>query len=134
MIDTIMKPFSGFTMFFIRLASGGVMLVHGWPKLQKLMAGGPIQWADPIGLGPGISLGLAVFAEVVCAILILIGLKSRWASIPLIVTMLVAVFIVHGGDPFKKQELGLMYLAMYVAILFGGSGNLSVDQLFGKKH
>ncbi len=133
MIDAIMRPLSGFAMTAIRIACGGLMITHGWPKLQKLLAGAPYQWADPIGLGPGISLFLASFSEFVCAILILIGFKSRWASIPLIITMVVAVFIVHGADPFAKKEMGLLYLLMYVSILFGGSGNLSVDQLLGKK-
>lgn len=40
-------------------------VVHGLPKMQKLLAGN-LEFADPIGLGPGLSLGLAVFGELVC--------------------------------------------------------------------
>lgn len=133
MIDKILSPFEGFALPIIRIASGGLMLTHGIPKLKKLLAGGPYQFPDPLGVGAAASLGLTVFSEVICAALLVIGLKSRWASIPLVITMLVAVFIVHGGDPFKKQEMGLLFMFMYLAVMFGGSGKLSVDYLLGNK-
>ena len=45
----------------LRLTAGGFMLTHGVPKLQRLLAG-EMQFADPFGLGPEVSLILAVFA------------------------------------------------------------------------
>jgi putative oxidoreductase len=51
------------------------------------------------------------------------------AVIPLIVTMLVAVFHIHASDPFTKQELGLFYLAGYVILFFTGSGKYSIDYI-----
>jgi putative oxidoreductase len=116
----------------LRLGFGGFMLTHGWPKMMKLFAGGEIQWADPIGLGPTISLILAVFAEVICAILLIVGYKSKWATIPLIITMLVAAFIVHADDPWGKKEFALLYALGYLAIAFLGSGKYSLDGKFGK--
>jgi putative oxidoreductase len=69
-----------------------------------------------------------VFAEVVCAFFITIGLFSRAAAIPLIFTMAVAAFLVHGSDPFSGKELALSYLAAYAAILVAGPGKFSIDQ------
>ena len=57
----------------------------------------------------------------------MIGLKTRLASVPLIVTMIVAAFIVHAGDPFAKKELALVYLVGFLAIFFTGPGEYSVD-------
>ena len=82
------------------------MLVHGYPKLMKVIEG-DFGFADPIGLGPAFSLILVVFAEFVCAIALIIGFKVRLASIPLLITMLVAAFIIHGDDPVSYTHLTL---------------------------
>ena len=103
-----------------------MMLVHGIQKLQMLF-GDTIQFPSVLGMSPFVSLAFAVFAQVVCSILILIGLSTRLATIPLIITMLVAVIFIHGGDPFAKQELGLHYLMVYVTFFMLGSGKYSVD-------
>ncbi len=108
------------------------MLTHGYSKLQKLMAG-DMQFADPLGLGQEVSLVLAVFAEFLCSLLVMLGFGTRLAVIPLIVTMAVAAFITHGADPFGRKELALFYLVAYVVLLLSGSGKFSVDRLIGKK-
>ena len=94
---------------------------------------GEMQFGDPIGLGPEVSLVLTVFAEVVCSILIVLGLGTRLAAIPSIVTMAVAAFIVHGADPFGRKEMALLYLVGYVVLLLSGSGKFSVDRIISKK-
>ena len=116
-----------------RLATGGMMLTHGWPKLEKLMAGGEISFSDPIGLGPAASLILVVFAEFFCSIFIMMGLGTRIAAIAPIVTMCVAAFVVHAPDPLRRKETALLYLALYLILLVTGSRKYSVDRLlFGK--
>lgn len=121
-------------LLIIRLGVGLMMLFsHGWPKLIKLLNDDPIQFADPFGLGAGFSLFLTVFAEVLCSILITLGLFTRGACIPLIITMLVAAFIIHADDPFGKKEFALLYLIPYVLILLSGAGRYSLDALFQKK-
>ncbi|MDX8337754.1 DoxX family protein [Draconibacterium sp. IB214405] len=120
------------SLLLLRLATGGFMLTHGIPKLQRLLAG-EMRFGDPLGLGPEVSLVLAVFAEVVCSILIVLGLGTRLAVIPSIVTMAVAAFIAHGADPFGRKELALLYLVGYVVLLLSGSGKFSVDRLISKK-
>lgn len=112
----------------LRLAFGGGMLaLHGWPKLQKVMSG-DLRFADPLGLGAEFSLYMAVFSEVVCAALVVLGVATRAMTLPLAFTMIVAVFIVHGGDPMADKELGLAYLFGYVAILLLGPGRWAVSQ------
>lgn len=115
-----------------RIGIGALMLTHGIPKIARF-AESPVKFMDFIGLGPEISLGLAIFAEVGCSILVMLGFATRLAVIPLIVTMLVAVFIAHGDDPFAKQEMGLHYLLVYVMLLLSGSGRYSVDRLISTK-
>jgi putative oxidoreductase len=115
-----------------RIAVGALMLSHGIPKFQSLLAGN-IQFADPFGIGAAPSLALTVFAEAGCAILLILGLATRFAAIPLIITMLVATFYAHGADPFKKKELALIYLLLFTGFLILGPGKFSVDNLIGGK-
>jgi putative oxidoreductase len=117
----------------LRLALAVMMIRHGLPKLSRLLEGGEIQFGDPIGLGPAVSLALAVFAEFFCSILIGIGLGTRLASIPLIITMFVAAFIAHGADPFARKELALLYLLYYITLLVVGSRRYSVDYLLTRR-
>lgn len=114
-------------LLVLRVAFGAFMLVHGYQKLGWITAGGEIQFGDPIGVGPVLSLYLAVFAEFFCSILLILGLGTRLALIPLIITMLVAVFIAHGADGFDKKEMGLHFLVVYLFILISGPGKYSVD-------
>lgn len=115
-------------IFLVRIGIAVLMLTHGISKTE-LFNETPVQFMDFMGFGPEISLALAIFAEVGCSILILLGLGTRIAVIPLIVTMLVAVFIVHSGDPFANQEMGLHYLLVYIMLLITGSGRYSLDRL-----
>ncbi len=117
------------SLLLLRLAFGGLMFLnHGLGKFNKLMAGGEIKFANVFGMGPELSLGLAVFAEVVCAIMVVLGLFTRMAVIPLIITMLVAIFVIHIGDPFKKMESAIIYLIPYLVLFWNGSGKYSVDE------
>lgn len=121
-----------FSLLLIRLAAGGFMLTHGWGKLVKLV-NGTFEFGDPIGLGIEASLILTVFAEIICASFIILGLFTRLAAIPLIITMLVAVFVVHFDHDFGKKEIGLFYLISYIVIFISGAGNYAIDALRTKK-
>ncbi|MBC7567923.1 MAG: DoxX family membrane protein [Pedobacter sp.] len=122
-----------FMFFVLRVTIGLLMLTHGYDKLQSALAGGEIQFIDPFGLGKAASLYLAIFAEVFCSILLVLGFATRLASIPLIVTMLIAVLVAHGSDPFGKKELALHYLVVYVLILVCGAGKYSIDYFISRK-
>ncbi|WP_296705949.1 DoxX family protein [Algoriphagus sp.] len=117
----------------IRLATGGMMLTHGIPKIGRLFGEGPVKFHDPFGLGPEISLGLAVIAEVICTILVMVGFKTRIATIPLMLTMLTAAFYAHADDPFGTKEKPLLFLVLFVAILIMGPGKFSIDSRIKSK-
>ncbi len=119
-------------LLVLRLGASGMMLMHGWGKLSAfstLMHDFP----DPIGVGSTVSLVLAVFAEFFCSIALAIGVQSRWVTIPLVVTMLVAVVIIHGNDPFHKKELAALYLVGFVTLFLTGPGKYSFDGLLSKR-
>ena len=122
-----------FGLLFLRGTSGIFMLTHGVGKLGKLIEGGTIKFADPIGIGPEASLVLAVFAEFFCSIFLIFGFATRISAIPLIITMLVAGFIAHAGDPFAVKEKAFLFFVIFVFIAIAGAGKYSVDNLIYKK-
>lgn len=120
-------------LLLLRVGVAALMLTHGIPKLMKVLSGN-FQFGDPLGLGSGVSLVLAVVAEVGCSLLILLGAATRLAVLPIMFTMAVAVLVVHAGDPFGKQELPLLYLLIYTFLLLAGSGKYSVDRLISRRY
>jgi len=120
-------------LFVLRVGVGMLMLTHGIPKLMQLFSSEPIAFGDPIGLGVEASFTLVVFAEVICSVLILVGLGTRLAAIPLAITMAVAFFVVLAPDPFQRKEMALMYLIIYLVLFLTGSGKFSLDHYFLKR-
>ncbi len=119
-------------LLVIRIFIGFAMLSHGFPKLQMLIEGQK-DFYDFLGMGSQITLGLTVFAEFACSILLILGLFSRIALGFLIFTMVIAGFVVHGADPFEKQELSLVYLCIYLMLMVFGTGRFSVDHMIEKR-
>lgn len=111
----------------LRIVPSLMMLSHGYPKFQKLISGN-MEFANPLGIGEGPSLFLAVVGEFLAPILIIIGYKTRFAAIPTLITMLVAAIIVHGADPFGTQEKAWLYAIIFIAIVLLGPGKFSLDK------
>jgi putative oxidoreductase len=123
-------PSVGLLLF--RIAFGGFMLVgHGWGKLMSY-GEASANFPDPLGIGSGPSLIGAIVSEVVCSALVILGVATRLFVLPLIFTMVVAAFIVHGGDDFASKELALVYLGAFALLYFTGPGSLSIDKLLNK--
>lgn len=115
-------------LLILRAGIGGLMIsAHGWPKLQKLLSGGPIQFPNPIGLGSELSFILVVFAEFFCSILLILGALTRLSLIPLIKTMAVAIFIVKSGKPLDVIELPLLFLIVYISLFLTGPGKYTIN-------
>jgi putative oxidoreductase len=119
-------------LLLLRVASSLMILTHGWPKITNF-SDYLNRFADPLGLGPALSLQAAIFSEFFCAILVAMGLLTRLALIPLIITMATVVFIVHGGDAFGDRELPLLYLSTFVVLLITGPGKYSLDKRILRK-
>lgn len=126
---TVKEQLGDAGLLLLRVAAGGTMLLaHGLPKLASY-AEKAETFSDPLGVGSGLSLVLAIFGEVVCAAALLLGIATRFAAASLAFTMLVAFFLVHGDDPFARKELALMYAAPCLTLLLTGAGRFSLDQL-----
>ena len=98
-----------------RMIFGGLLFSHGiakWSNFDTMST----MFPDPLGIGSSASLSLAIFG-----------------GVPMIFTMCIAFFVIHGADPFAVKELALVYLAIFVLMYIAGPGNYSVDRLIAKK-
>jgi putative oxidoreductase len=106
------------------------MIPHGYDKLQHF-GRYSATFTNPFHLGSPVSLGLCIFAELFCAGLVVLGLFTRFATIPLIINMIVASYVIH-GDFFGMGQAAALFLAGYISLLFIGPGKASLDGLMGK--
>lgn len=118
-------------LLILRVTAGVLMAHHGYQKLTKFSEIEP-KFMEFLGLSSGISLALAIGAEFFCSLLLIVGLFTRLALVPLIITMVVAAFSAHNGEIFGKGELAFFYLAVYVSLLLTGAGKFSADKFLTK--
>jgi len=111
----------------LRILPSVMLLTHGIPKFQKLLAG-DFEFGDPIGIGAAPSLFLAVIGEFICPVLLIIGYKTRWAAVPPAIVMIIAGFIVHASDPFNVKEKAFLFLSFFLVIMLLGPGRYSIDK------
>lgn len=120
-----------FGLLLLRAGLGLPMaLIHGQAKLLNFSATAG-KFPPLFGLPSEVSLGLAIFAEVFCSILLVAGFLTRFAALMLAITMATAFFKVHGASLTPgpgSGELALLYLVGALALLFTGAGRISVDR------
>ena len=90
-------------------------------------------FTDIIGIGSKLSFNLVIFAEFFCGILLVIGLFTRLAVLPILFTMIIVYFVAHGADDFQKKTLPFLYMILCIPVFLAGSGKFSLDHLIFKK-
>ena len=129
------KPYTAGNSWLLlaaRIIFGGLLMSHGiakWQNFDALSASFP----DPLGVGGGVSLALAIFGEVICSAGFIAGLFYRLALIPMIFTMIVAFFVVHANDVFAVKELAFIYLVVFILMYIAGPGKFSIDHIIGNE-
>ncbi|MTI89010.1 MAG: DoxX family protein [Balneolaceae bacterium] len=132
LLQTSQDSIQSVAIFLLRVGvSISMLFLHGWPKLSNYIDGN-VNLFDPLGIGYELSLLLAIFAEIICSVLLILGLFSRVSAIPLIITMLVAIFIVNAGQPLIVKERAFLFLMTYAFILLAGPGKYSIDAKLNK--
>ncbi|MFL6300251.1 MAG: DoxX family protein [Terriglobales bacterium] len=143
MANSVRQP--GWHAIPLRLMVGYGFLAHGWAKLAK----GPDSFAailQAIGVpAPQWMAWLTIIVEIVGGLAVLTGVFIAWASIPMAVVLLSAMFTVHlqygfssiklvavtaAGAQFGPPgyELDLLYLACLAALVIGGPGPSAIDR------
>lgn len=138
------EPFNlSLGIFLIRVIIGVLMAFLGYEKLIHFneMAASDF-WTKNVsflGMSGSIALGLTVFAEFFCSLLLTIGLFTRLSLIPLIICMgyivvSIAQFaVLESGDHGTNVNSAFVYLVIYIGLFFTGAGKYSLDYMIGKK-
>ncbi|WP_445454181.1 DoxX family protein [Flavobacterium sp. 25HG05S-40] len=124
-------------ILLIRVVIGVLMAFYGYQKLINFetMAASDF-WAKEVsflGMTGKTPLALTVFAEFFCSLLLILGLFTRVALIPLIICMgyivaCVAKFdVIYSGDNGIEMNTAFVYFIIYIGILLTGPGNYSLD-------
>jgi len=118
-----------------RLTLGLVFVESGWGKLHDLPK--VVAFFNDLGIpAPQFQAPLAAATELLCGILMLLGLATRLASLPLIGTMLVAILTARRSELHGLSDLFgfIEYLYIVLCLWLGayGAGPISVDAVFAK--
>jgi uncharacterized membrane protein YphA (DoxX/SURF4 family) len=135
MPTNLLKPHVDFAALLLRLGLAAIFIVHG---VMKIVQEFPLIQEEIISFGAQTAAG---WVELVCGILLAIGLFSRLAAIPLIIEQIMAIYLVTGaralagpaiqasGADYTKvgPEFNLVLITMCLAVIALGSGVMSVD-------
>ncbi|SFT50192.1 putative oxidoreductase [Pseudomonas marincola] len=108
-------------------ASASILLlqVHGLPKLLHFSQQAEVI-EDPFGLGGALTVSLAIFAEVLCPLLIVLGLFTRLACLPVVFLLVVSVFLVHPQWSFEQAQFAWLLLIIFSTLAITGGGSLAL--------
>jgi len=134
----------------LRIILGVGFMVHGWAKLSR----GPAAFAELLKQAhvplPLANAWLVTLLEIFGGLALLMGAFVAIVSVPLILSMLGAMFTVNikygfsavntigltaEGPKFGPPgyEINLLYIAGLVALILGGAGPLSIDALRSRR-
>ncbi|MGS0970392.1 DoxX family protein [Burkholderia glumae] len=120
-------------LLFLRVAASLLLLfVHGLPKALHPSA----QLAvieDPLHLGAPLTLGFAIFAEVLCPLLIMAGIAARLAALPILVITVVALTLVHPDWSLGQGQFAWMLLILFGTVAIGGPGRYRIALPWGRR-
>jgi len=134
--------------FFLRFILAWEFGEAGFEKLHGTNWFADINFPFPFNLlSPTLSWNIALGFEIIGAIALIFGFATRFFSIALLVLTIVAIAAVHWpenwstlrelftgyriideeGDGFGNYKLPLIYMVMFLPLIFGGAGKLSLD-------
>jgi putative oxidoreductase len=117
----------GWGIAVLRVVAGYLFLAAG---AAKLFINYPSELGDllPVAVGVAISLG-----EFLCGAALVVGLFTRWISVPLAILMLANILVFHPPYNFFELDPGYEYallrLAASVTLALTGSGKVAVDNI-----
>jgi putative oxidoreductase len=127
----------GWGLTVLRVVTGIVFFMHGYTKVFVWGLDGTAAGFAKMGIPlAGIAGPFVGFLELLGGLALIIGLASRWISIPLAVTMVVAIVQVHLAAGFfapNGYEFPLTLLAGLVGLSLAGGGAFAVDNVLASR-
>ena len=121
----------------IRLMAGGSLAFHGYQILFGNIEGAA-RFFESVGLDHGLFWAYLVgVLELVCGVLLAVGLFTRLAAGPILVFLVVAIVIYHWEFGYNWESRGIEYPLFWALVvlhfLVRGGGPWSLDALIGRE-
>jgi putative oxidoreductase len=121
-----LRPYSAQLLSVLRIMSGLLVLQHGTTKFLDFPPG-PMNDASPLTMS-----GAAGLIELVCGVLVVVGLFTRPAAFILSGMTAIAYFYAHAGESFfpilNHGELAVLYCFVFLYLAAAGGGPWSIDR------
>lgn len=144
------KKYQDWAQLLLRVVIGYGFMAHGWAKLSRGPAGFEKLLVFIGAPFPHISSWIVPLIELLGGFALLLGLFVSITAIPLILTMLVAMFTIQINYGFSSvktigltpqgplfgppgYEINLVYIAGLISLIFSGAGIFSVDAFISKR-
>ena len=130
--ERLSAVFAWLPPLFARLVVGWVFMWSGWAKLNALplVTENFISWGIPF---PHIMTPFVSGVEFIGGLLLLLGLFTRIAAVPLVIVMIVATISAKWGDVDSLATLlgfeEIAYMALFGWLAVAGPGPISLDRL-----
>ena len=123
-------------LLILRLALGGIFLMHGCQIVLGLFGGPGLQatiqmFRTDLGIPPVFGY-IAAFTQLLGGAALILGLMTRLAALGIAITMIVAVWKVHWVHGFFLQNQGYEYnlalIAIALVLILRGAGDYAFDK------
>ena len=126
--------YGGLGLGIIRIFTGIFMVYHGWEVFDEEKMNEYTKWMVDMKLyAPSFMAYLGKSIELVSGVLIVLGLFTRIAVIPLAITMLFICFAIGKGRIFMEEQYPFLFVLLSFLFFFNGPGKWSMDKLFFSK-
>jgi putative oxidoreductase len=137
-LNEVKRPSRGLDagLLLLRIAVPGTLLLkHGLEKVFTFSSMAQ-HFPDPVHIGPVPSLVISLLGDMICSLLIIVGLGTRWAALFNFLNIFVAWALVHHfqffGHAAEHGELIVLYLGVMIALTFTGAGRFSLDHVIAR--
>lgn len=103
----------------------GLVKIHDWAGTLQLFK---YEYMVPL-LPVGLAAAAAAAFELGAAALVLVGLGTRFAAVPLLAMTCVIQFILGSRDPAYNQLEHYLWMALLLSLILRGGGGFSLDRL-----
>jgi putative oxidoreductase len=126
-------PFFDISLLVFRiLVSLELIVAHGLKKIGIGVAQAE-QVPNPLHLPESLNSFFAISANLFFPVLVILGLFTRIAVLPILAVTLMGYFVVHWNDSLLAKDTPFIYSVVYLFILVMGPGRYSADQSINER-
>ena len=132
----LLRTLDWFPPLIARLVTGTIFLESGWGKLHNIEK--VVGYFTSLGLpAPLFQAHLVAYTEFLGGAFLILGLATRFAAIPLSITMIVALLTAKRSDISSISDLfslsEFLYILLFIYLIIEGAGKISLDRIFLRK-